>query len=117
MKAWTRFQDWATVVFGVILFVTPWIVKTTPSSAWDAWIIGIVAVALALLSLGLPRITLVTASLTILAGVLLIISPWPLAFASLAAATWMAVIIGLLLIVASGWTVLETRGHHIGVTA
>lgn len=119
MKAWTRLQDWTTVVLGVILFLMPWILGTTArtSSAWDAWIIGIIAVTLALLSLGLPRSTLIMASLTILAGLWLIISPWVLAFASLTSVTWMAVIIGLLLIVASGWTVRETRMHHVGVTA
>ncbi len=118
MKVWTRWQDWVTVVLGVILFITPWLFSTTTtaSSAWNAWIVGGVAVILALMSLGFPN-TEVTEWVMTLGGIWLFISPWVLGFATLASAAWVAWIIGILLIIASGWTVLEERRLHMGVTA
>jgi hypothetical protein len=119
MRAWTRWQDWAIVVLGVILFITPWVFGTASVSSgpWDAWILGVVAVILGLLSLGLPR-NIVTEWITLVVGILLFISPWVLGFAAVAAAAWSAWIIGILLFVAAGWVLLEQRGStHAGVPA
>ncbi len=53
MKAWTRWQNWVSLVLGVILFITPWVfgTATNTASSWDAWIIGVIGVILALLAL------------------------------------------------------------------
>jgi SPW repeat-containing protein len=119
MRAWTRWQDWAIVVLGVLLFIAPWVFGTAAvsSGSWDAWILGVVAVILGLLSLGLPR-NVATEWITLIVGVLLFISPWVLGFAAVAAAAWSAWIIGILLFVAAGWVLLEQRGStHAGVPA
>jgi hypothetical protein len=119
MRAWTRWQDWAIVVLGVLLFIAPWVFRTATVStggSWDAWILGVIAVILGLLSLGLPR-NVVTEWLTLIVGVLLFISPWVLGFAAVTAAAWTAWIIGILLFIAAGWVLLEQRGTHVGATA
>jgi hypothetical protein len=119
VKAWTRWQDWATVVLGVILLFTPWLFGTATSafSSWNAWVVGIVVVILALVSLGAPTRSVVTEWLTLIVGAWLFISPWVLSFTVLTAAAWVAWIIGLLLVVASGWTLLEARRPHMGAAA
>ena len=46
---WKRFQDWLTVVVGVLLFIAPLALGFTglTTMAWSAWIAGILAVVLA----------------------------------------------------------------------
>ncbi len=53
MKAWTRWQDWVSLVLGVLLFISPWVfgTATNGASSWDAWIIGVLGVLLALWAL------------------------------------------------------------------
>ncbi len=43
MKPQPKWQDWSIVLLGGILFISPWIFRTTlqTSSSWNAWIIGI----------------------------------------------------------------------------
>ena len=40
-----RWQDWATVVIGVLVFVAPWVLGFSGMSgmAWSAWIAGVLA--------------------------------------------------------------------------
>jgi hypothetical protein len=40
--------EWLTVVFGVLLFVSPWVLTYTDraGASWTSWIVGILAVAL-----------------------------------------------------------------------
>src|SRR5438874_11623722 len=55
MKAWTRWQDWVSLVLGVLLFISPWVFGTatnTPGS-WNAWIVGVLGVILALWALAM----------------------------------------------------------------
>ncbi len=119
MKAWTRWQDWVSAVLGVILFVTPWFLGTVTSASgsWDAWIVGIVIVILALVSLGLPTSSATFEWGVLMVGAWLFISPWVLGFTAISTAAWVAWIIGLLLIVASGWILLEMRNPRMGAMA
>ena len=119
MKAWTRWQDWVSLVLGVLLFISPWIFGTASNgtSAGDAWILGIVGVVLALIALASLRAATTVEWISLIVGVLLFISPWVLGFASVAAAGWTAWILGILFVIANGWTLLETRGTHTGAPA
>ena len=40
--------EWLTVVFGVLLFVAPWVLTYTDrtGASWTSWVIGVVAVVL-----------------------------------------------------------------------
>jgi membrane-bound ClpP family serine protease len=118
MKAWTRWQDWVSLVLGVILFITPWVFGTALYgwSSWDAWIVGVIGVILALLALALLRISTVFEWLLLILGVWLFISPWLLGFAVLSPAAWVAWIIGILFVVANGWALVQTRSPRVGAT-
>jgi membrane protease YdiL (CAAX protease family) len=119
MKAWTRWQDWVSLVLGVILFITPWVFGTVMHgwSSWDAWIVGVIGVILALLALALFRISSAFEWLSLILGVWLFISPWILGFAVLGSAAWVAWIIGILFVVANGWALLQTGSPRVGATA
>ncbi|QBD77427.1 hypothetical protein EPA93_16080 [Ktedonosporobacter rubrisoli] len=119
MKAWTRWQDWVSLVLGVLLFISPWIFGTAMygTSSWDAWIVGIVGVILALLALAFINAAMPLRWISLILGVWLFISPWVLGFATLSAAAWTAWIIGILFVIVNGWTQLETRSPRVGATA
>jgi hypothetical protein len=119
MKAWTRWQDWVSLVLGVLLFIAPWVFGTATNGArsWDAWIIGAIGVILALGALALPRTASIAEGLSVILGVLLFISPWVLGFAALSSAAWTAWIIGVLFVLVNGWTLLQTRSPRVGAPA
>jgi len=119
MKAWTRWQNWVSLVLGVILFITPWVFGTTTNTAssWDAWIIGVIGVIFALLALAYVSAAWIPEYLSVALGVLLFISPWVLGFAALSSAAWTAWIIGILFVVVNGWILLQTRTPRVGAPA
>jgi hypothetical protein len=119
MKAWTRWQDWLSLVLGVILFITPWIfgTATNGASSWDAWILGIIGVILALVALALVSAATFTEWVSVVLGIVLFISPWVLGFATLPAAAWSAWIIGILFVIVNGLTLYQARTPHVGAPA
>jgi hypothetical protein len=41
MSAWTRWQDWGTILLGLVLFTTPFIFGTSDTaSSWTAFVGG-----------------------------------------------------------------------------
>ncbi len=110
MKRWTRWQDWGSLLLGIVLFVSPWFLATASqaSSAWNAWIVGILVALVALWALMQPDIS-VPQWLGIVLGAWLVIAPWMLGFAAIGAAAWTAWIIGILLIVLGALTMAQTR--------
>ena len=119
MKAWTRWQDWVSLVLGVLLFIAPWVfgTATNGASSWDAWILGVIGVILALIALAFLRAASIAEGLSVILGVLLFISPWVLGFATLTAMAWTAWIIGVLFVLMNGWTLLQTRSQRVGAPA
>ena len=49
MTTWRRWQDWGTVILGVLLILSPWLLGFTGLTmmACSAWAIGALAVLLA----------------------------------------------------------------------
>jgi SPW repeat len=119
MKAWTRWQDWASLVLGVLLFIAPWVfgTATNGASSWDVWIVGAIGVILALWALSLLSDAVIPEWISLILGVWLFISPWILGFATLTVAAWTAWILGILFVVVNGWTLLQTRNPRVGATA
>ena len=112
MNAWSRWQDWAIVVLGVILFITPFVFGATSmqSAAYTAWIIGVLLVVVGLYCLSSPQ-NVGVEWVQLILGVLLFISPWVLGFTDLVQMSWSAWIIGVLAVIASGWVLLSGRSE------
>lgn len=120
-------QDWANVVLAVLLFISPWALQYAGTSAaagggeatgsfiaaWNAWITAIVVAGLAVAAL--LRFAEWQEWVIALVGLWLVISPWVLGFSAVAAALWSAVVIGVLVAVASFWKAFES--HHGGSQA
>jgi hypothetical protein len=118
MKAWTRWQDWVSLVLGALLFISPWFFASAQgASGWDAWIVGIVGVILALIALGLLTAATTVEVISLILGVWLFISPWVLGFSTLSGAAWTAWIIGILFVIVNGWTLLQGRTPRVGAPA
>lgn len=107
-----RWQDWAGLILGVWLILSPWFLGYSDEAMamWNAVILGIVAGALALWhGYGGP---VWTAWINVLAGVWLILSPWILGFSTLTNAMVNAVVVGLLLGATALW-VTQEKGEKV----
>ncbi len=74
-RHWT---DWVNVVAGIWLFASPWALAfgTGTAAAWNAWILGIVIAAVALVGFSDER----TEWANVVVAICLFISPWFLRF-------------------------------------
>jgi hypothetical protein len=119
MKAWSRWQDWVSLVLGVLLFISPWIFGTFTqgSSALDAWIVGVIGVILALVALAFLTTATTVEVISVILGVWLFISPWVLGFSTLSGAAWTAWIIGILFVIVNGLTLYQARSPRVGAPA
>jgi hypothetical protein len=118
MKAWSRWQDWVSLVLGVLLFISPWVFAFAQgSSALDAWIVGVIGVILALVALGALAAATTVEVISVILGVWLFISPWVLGFSTLSGAAWTAWIIGILFVIVNGLTLYQARSPRVGAPA
>jgi hypothetical protein len=100
VKHW---QDPTNVVLGLWMVASPWVLQyqgvATPAA--NAIIVGIAIAALAVVALF--RLMAWEEWANVALGVWLVISPWILGFSALDAATWNAVIVGLVVATLALW--------------
>lgn len=91
-----RWQDWANLILGLWLVLSPWLLgfSGTPAALWNALLIGVAVGLMALLHLRDGPMW--EEWVKVILGVWLILSPWVLGFSGVANAMWNAVIVGLL---------------------
>ncbi len=119
VRPWTRWQNWANVLFGILLFISPWVyglqnnlmLASYAHAAWNAWIVGIAIFLVALWALDAPRSS-IPEWINVLLGIWLFISPWVLGFSTLTAAAWTAWILGILVVIAAAWAIVEVQRLH-----
>ena len=97
MDKWHRWQDWAAVVLGVILFLTPFFsgVGLNMPPAWTDYVGGALLFIVGLVNLYSPAMDGGQWTEVVL-GVLVFISPWVLGFSGLMLMAWSAWIVGAL---------------------
>lgn len=117
MKKSLHMQDVIPLIAGIYAFLSPIWTTTTTKATTTMIVLGIITAVLALIELARPGLLSVE-GLTALMGVLFIIAPWVMGFAS--AARPMAVtawIVGAVSLVVGLADVSVTRSHHTHVTA
>jgi len=98
-----RWQDWATLVAGLWLLISPWVVGYAADSValTNAVIFGIAIIVYSIIELSVPRAW--EEWLMVAAGVWLIISPWVLGFGAEARAVRDTVIVGIVVLLLALW--------------
>lgn len=92
-----HWQDWADVLLGIIVLISPWILNFThaPAPTYNAVIVGLAIIALSVLAL--RHLEPWEEWLNIGLGLWLIISPWVLAYGTASSARASHVGLGLLI--------------------
>lgn len=108
-----KWQDWVTLVLGVWLFFSPWILgfySAMPGASWNFFVLGVAFVVFAAFALNLR--TLWEEWVNLVLGIWMIISPWILAYNANTTARDDAVIVGIIVAVMAIWT-LAARSSRI----
>jgi uncharacterized membrane protein HdeD (DUF308 family) len=102
-------QDWANLVLGALLFLSPWVLGYTADqhAHWNAWISGVVIAVIAIGALSMFQEW--EEWLNLIAGIWVVVAPWILGFAAITAAMVTHVVIGLLVAAAAAWEIWEVR--------
>jgi len=105
-------KDWVTLVLAICLFISPWVIGFTAAMmpAWNAWIVGVLLGALALATLSVFAEWEEWVNLVL--GLWLIVSPWVLHFAADRNVMITHVVLGVLVVAASAWSVWDVRHPH-----
>jgi SPW repeat-containing protein len=103
MTAWKRWQDYATMIAGVLLFVSPFVFGETSQgvAAYGAYVLGILLVLSGILVAAMREsggVELVPAVL----GVITFVSPWVLGFAGITVIAWTAWVLGIVVVLIAG---------------
>lgn len=109
----TRWQDWLMLLFGVWLFISPFIMNygaLTSVFAWNAYILGVVIFVVALVALFSPHKWEEWVNLVL--GIWLLISPFVLMVYANDGATWNNVILGILIGTDAVWALGDQMGTH-----
>ena len=94
-------QDWINLICGVLLFVSPWVLRFSgdPMAARAAWIGGVIIFAMGLVAL--MQFAEWEEWIALIVGALVIIAPWVLGFAAIHAAMWTCVVLGAIVVLSS----------------
>jgi hypothetical protein len=89
------------LICGVLLFISPWVFRFTGemNAARTAWVGGVVIAVMGIAAL--VQFSEWEDWIALIAGILVVISPWVLGFAALTYAMWTCVILGIIVALAS----------------
>jgi hypothetical protein len=113
-RAWTRWQDWAAVVLGVVLALSPLVVDTSTGAMWTMIVLGVLLAASGLWSLAMPA-SVTSEGAHMALGVLMFISPWVMGYSSMQGASWTSWVIGALAVIAGAAALQAANTAHHGL--
>jgi signal transduction histidine kinase len=106
-----RWQDWANLVLGAWVFVSPWVLEysgtASTSAAWNAHVMGAAIVVFALIAAYMPKAW--EEMINTLAGVWLVVSPFVLGFASAMTIALHTVLVGILATAFAVWAMASDK--------
>lgn len=113
MGAWKRWQDWVTVLLGVILLSAPFVFDTTAhaTASWTAYLMGGLVIAVGLFAASFEAPLAEVEGIPLYVGIALFAAPWVLSFTSVREIAWMAWIVATLLAVNAALELLLLPGQ------
>lgn len=110
-RAWTRPQDWAEVVLGVVAALSPLWMDTNNAAVWAMIVLGALIAIDGLVSLAMPGLVY-GEYVQVVLGVLMFISPWVLSYSEFNGISWSSWIIGALTVVVGLTAVPMAQAAH-----
>lgn len=99
-ESWKRWQDWVSLVAGVVMALTPLWVDMDTKGTWAMVVIGAVIAVVALIALAVPGLY-IDEGVGVVLGIVAFVSPWVFSFSDLRTAAWTAWIAGVVVAAAS----------------
>ena len=103
-----RWQDWANLILGAWLFISPWLLRSSGIYNSDAWWVGALIVLVAIWALAMPAAMAEWSNILLGAG--LFIAPWVLNYRTIPA-SWNAWIVAVLVVIFAGSALAGTRAR------
>jgi uncharacterized membrane protein HdeD (DUF308 family) len=110
-RAWSRVQDWAALVIGVLVALSPIVVTTSRAALLALIVLGVVLALAGLWSLAVPG-SVASEYVHLALGVLLFIAPWVLAYSTLVGAAWTSWIGGVLAVIVAATALPAANAVH-----
>ncbi|HEU4671793.1 MAG TPA: SPW repeat protein [Candidatus Limnocylindrales bacterium] len=117
MRTTTNDQvTWASglsVLAGLWLLISPWVLgfSDRQNPLWNAVILGIVIAVLAFIRAGGWYSAIWLAWVNLVLGIWVFISPWVLGFADQNAPLWDALVVGVIIVILSAWSIWATSAR------
>lgn len=110
--AQARAASGLNVLFGIWLFISPWLVgfSEIKSATWNCLIVGALVAIFALIRTTSPIRAAGLSWLNFLLAIWLVMSPFMLNFGADDAAMWNTVIVGLCVLCLAAWSAVATQG-------
>jgi hypothetical protein len=106
-----HWEDVVNAFLGAVLFLMPWLFELgSTAAAWNAGIVGAVIVALSIAAI--VRFAQWEEWINLILGLWVVVSPWILGFAAMAAAMWGHVVIGAAILVLAALELWMSDYHH-----
>jgi SPW repeat len=102
--AFRRWQDWAVIAIGVVVFATPFVSGETSNgnSTNSAYVLGALVAGAGLLAAFMASPSRLVVWIVAALGVVLFFSPWLFGFTAVTATAWVSWIAGVLVVGVSG---------------
>jgi hypothetical protein len=106
-----HWEDVVNACLGAVLFLMPWLFDLGSTvAAWNAGIIGAVIFVLSIAAI--IRFAQWEEWINLVLGLWVVVSPWVLGFAAMAAAMWGHVVIGAAIVVLAALELWMSDYHH-----
>jgi uncharacterized membrane protein HdeD (DUF308 family) len=110
-RAWARPHDWAEVVIGIVVALSPLWLSTDNAAMWTMVVLGALVALDGLVSLAMPGMVY-GEGVQIALGVLLFIAPWVIGYTQFNGASWTSWIAGVLTVIAGAAAMPVANAAH-----
>lgn len=116
--AFRRWQDWAIVAIGIVVFATPLVFSETSNgnAAYSAYIMGALVALAGLLSAFMATPSKLVEWIVAVLGVILFFTPWLFAFTAATATSWVSWIAGLVEVAVVGLVAFGEKPRQMVTT-